>query len=176
MTPLRQRMLEDMQLRGLSARTQECYVAAVRQLAEHFHTRPDRLTEEQLRQYFLYLANEKKVARATATIALCGIRFFFEQTLRREWTTLRFVRPTREHKLPVVVSRDEVRRGLAAVPAPVYRVCLATIYGCGLRLLEGARLEVAGIDSARMCLFIHGKGKQDRYVPMAQPTLQRLRE
>ena len=66
MTPLRQRMLEDMQLRGLSARTQECYVAAVRQLAEHFHTSPAHLTEEQLRQYFLYLANEKKVARTTA--------------------------------------------------------------------------------------------------------------
>ena len=92
MTRLRQRMLEDMQLRGFSARTQECYAAAVRQLAEHFHRSPDLLTEEDLRQYFLYLANEKKVARATATIALCGIRFFFEQTLRREWTTLRFVR------------------------------------------------------------------------------------
>ena len=75
MTPLRRRMLEDMQLRGFSTRTQECYLAAVRQLAEHFHRRPDRLTEEDLRQYFLYLANEKKVARATATIALCGIRF-----------------------------------------------------------------------------------------------------
>ena len=110
MTALRRRMLEDMQLRGFSARTQGCYVAAVRQLAEHFHRSPDLLTEEDLRQYFLYLANDKKVARATATIALCGIRFFFEQTLRREWTTLRFVRPAREHKLPVVLSRDEVRR------------------------------------------------------------------
>ena len=116
MTPLRQRMLEDMQLRGLSARTQECYVAAVRQLAEHFHTRPDRLTEEQLRQYFLYLANEKKVARATATIALCGIRFFFEQTLRREWTTLRFVRPPREHKLPVVCIYSRVDRRYVISP------------------------------------------------------------
>src|SRR5438034_4096529 len=82
MTPLRQRMLEDMQLRGFSARTQECYVAAVRQLAEHFHRSPDHLTEEDLRQYFLYLANEKKVARATATIALCGIRFFFVSSRR----------------------------------------------------------------------------------------------
>ena len=97
MTPLRQRMLEDMQLRGFSARTQECYASAVRQLAEHYHRSPDHLTEEDLRQYFLYLTNEKKVARATATIALCGNRFFFEQTLRREWTTLRFVRPAREH-------------------------------------------------------------------------------
>jgi site-specific recombinase XerD len=133
-------MLEDMQLRGFSARTQGCYVAAVRQLAEHYHRSPDQLTEEDLRQYFLYLANEKKGARATATIALCGIPFFFEQTLRREWTTLRFVRPAREHTLPVVLSRDEVRRVLAAVRIPVYRACLTTIYACGLRLLEGARL------------------------------------
>ena len=92
MTPLRRRMLEDMQLRGFSARTQEAYARAVRQLAEHYHRSPDHLTAEDLRQYFLYFTNEPKVARATATIALCGIRFFFEQTLRREWTTLRFVR------------------------------------------------------------------------------------
>ena len=142
MTPLRQRMLEDMQLRGLSARTQECDVAAVRQLAEHYHRSPTQITEEDLRQYFLYLANEKKVARATATIALCGIRFFFEHTLHRDWTTLRFVRPARAQRLPVVLSRDEVRRILAAVRIPVYRMCLTTIYACGLRLLEGAQVQV----------------------------------
>jgi integrase/recombinase XerD len=176
MTPLRQRMLEDMQLRGFSARTQECYVAAVRQLAEHFHTRPDRLTEEQLRQYFLYLANEKKVARATATIALCGIRFFYEQTLKLPWTTLRLIRPAREKKLPVVLSRDEVRHLLGLVRIPVYRECLTTIYACGLRLLEGAHLQVADIDSGRMVLHIHGKGKQDRYVPLPAPILPRLRD
>src|SRR5262245_8239336 len=136
MTPLRQRRIEDMQLRGFSARTQECYVAAVRQLAGHYHRRPDQLTEEDLRQYFLYLANEKKVARATATIALCGIKFFYEQTLGRHWTTLRFVRPQREKKLPVVLSREEVRRILAEVRSAVYRACLTTIYACGLRLLE----------------------------------------
>lgn len=175
MTPLRQRMLEDMQLRGLSARTQECYVAAVRQLADHFHTPPGRLTEEQLREYFLYLTNEKKVARTTATIALCGIRFFFEQTLRREWTTLRFVRPAREHKLPVVLSRDEVRRVLALVRIPVYRVCLTMIYACGLRLLEGAHLQVPDIDSERLVVHVHGKGKQDRYVPLPAPILPGLR-
>src|SRR5438093_10441015 len=126
MTPLRRRMLEDMQLRGLSARTQEAYARAVRQLAEHYHRRPDQLTEEDLRQYFLYLANDKKVARTTATIALCGIRFFFTHTLQRDWTTLRFVRPGREKKLPVVLSRDEVRRVLQALRQPVYRACLPT--------------------------------------------------
>lgn len=176
MTPLRQRMIEDMQLRGLSARTQEAYVTAVRQLAEHYRRSPAEIAEEELRHYFLYLANEKKVARATATIALCGIRFLYEQTLHRPWTTLRFVRPPREKKLPVVLSHEEVRAILAEVRVAVYRVCLSTIYACGLRLLEGARLGVPDVDSARMCLLIHGKGRQDRYVPMAEKTLERLRE
>lgn len=175
MTPLRQRMIQDMQLRGFSARTQECYAAAVGQLAQHFHTSPDLLTEEHLRQYFLYLANEKKVARATATIALCGIKFFYEQTLQRQWPTLQLIRPPREKKLPVVLGREEVRRALGAVRLPVYRVCLTTIYAGGLRLLEGAHLQVPDIDSARMLFHIHGKGKKDRYVPLPEPTLQMLR-
>ena len=142
MTRLRQRMLEDMQLRGLSARTQGAYVLAVRQLAEHFHRRPDQITEEDLRQYFLYLANEKRVARATATIALCGIRFFFTHTLQREWTTLQFIRPQRARQLPVVLSRDEVRRALQALRAPAYRACLTTIYAGGLRIYTHLTLEV----------------------------------
>ena len=175
MTPLRQRMIQDMQLRGFSARTQECYAAAVGQLAQHFHTSPDQLTEEHLRQYFLYLANEKKVARATATIALCGIKFFYEQTVQRQWPTLQLIRPAREKKLPVVLSREEVRRALGAVRIPVYRACLTTIYAGGLRLLEGAHLQVPDIDSARMLFHIHGKGKKDRYVPLPEPTLQMLR-
>ena len=175
MTPLRQRMIQDMQLRGFSARTQECYAAAVGQLAQHFHTSPDQLTEEHLRQYFLYLANEKKVARATATIALCGIKFFYEQTVQRPWPTLQLIRPAREKKLPVVLSREEVRRALGAVRIPVYRACLTTIYAGGLRLLEGAHLQVPDIDSARMLFHIHGKGKKDRYVPLPEPTLHMLR-
>ena len=157
MTPLRQRFIEDMQLRGYSARTQEAYTRAVRQLAERYRRSPDKLSEEQLRQYFLYLANEKKWARASTTIALCGIKFFYEQTLQRDWPTLRFFRPPREKKLPVILSREEVRRILAEVRIPVYRACLTTIYSCGLRLMEGARLQVADVDSARMVLHIHGK-------------------
>lgn len=175
MSPLQQRMLEDMQLRGLSARTQEAYARAVWQLAQHYRRRPDQLSDEELRQYFLYLTNEKKIARPTATIALCGIKFFYEQTLKQDWPTLRFVRPAAEHKLPVILSREEVRRVLAAVRIPVYRACLTTIYACGLRLLEGTRLQVPDVDSARMMLHIHGKNKQDRYVPLPATTLQLLR-
>ena len=148
---------------------------AVRGIARHYHRSPDELSEEDLRQYFLYLANEKKVARATATIALCGIKFFYEHTVQRTWATLRLVRPPREKKLPVVLSRDEVRRILREVRIPVYRVCLTTIYACGLRLLEGAHLQVPDVDGGRMLLHIHGKRKKDRYVPLATPTRDFLR-
>jgi site-specific recombinase XerD len=169
-------MIEDMQLAGYSARTQEVYVWAVSQLFDHFHCTPAQLTEEQLRQYFLYLTNERKVSRSTATIALCGVKFFFERTLKRDWTALELIRPRREQKLPVVLSREEVRRILDQVHTPVYRTCLTTIYSCGLRLLEGARLQIHDIDSGRMLLHIHGKGGKDRYVPLPDRTLELLRE
>jgi site-specific recombinase XerD len=176
MTPLRKRMIEDMQLRSLSASTQEGYLNAVRQLAGHYHRSPDKLSEEDLRKYFLYLANGKKVSRSTATIAICGIKFFYEQTLQRGWSTLNLVRPPRTKKLPVVLSREEVRRALAAVRIPAYRACLTTIYACGLRANEGARLQVEDVDSSRMFLrIIQGKGNQDRYVPLPEPTLHMLR-
>ena len=103
MTPLRQRMVEDMQLRGLSEKTQEAYVRAVRQLAEHYGESPDRISEEELRQYFLYLKNDKQVSRNTFGVALNGIKFFYRHTLRQEWPTLNLVRPARENTLPVVL-------------------------------------------------------------------------
>jgi integrase/recombinase XerD len=115
------------------------------------------------------------LARSTITIALCGIKFFYEHTLQKNWTTLQFVRPQPEKKLPVVLSREEVRRILAAVQVPVYRACLTTIYSCGLRLLEGCQLHVPDIDSARMLLHIQGKGRKDRYVTLPEPTLRLLR-
>jgi len=176
MTPLRQRMIEDMTLRGYSARTQEAYVAAVRQLAEHYRKSPGEITEEELRQYFLYLKDGKKLARNSITIALCGIKVLFEQTLQRQWRLFEIVRPPREKKLPVVLSREEVGRIFAQVRIPVYRVCLTTLYGCGLRLMEGARLQVPDVDSARLLLHIHGKGSRDRYVPLPATLLAQLRD
>jgi site-specific recombinase XerD len=169
-------MTEDMQLAGYSARTQEAYVGAVRQMFAHFQCTPAQLTEEQLREYFLYLANDRKVSRPTATIALCGVKFFFERTLKRDWTALELIRPRPEKKLPVVLSREEVHRILEQIHTPVYRTCLTTIYSCGLRLLEGAHLQIPDIDSARMLLHIHGKGGKDRYVPLPDRTLELLRE
>lgn len=176
MSPLRERMIEDMQLRGFSASTQEMYVRAVSQLSKFVGHSPQRVTEEELRRYFLYLSNEKKASRSTTTVALCGIKFFFQHTLRQNWPTLDLLRPAPEYKLPVVLSREEVHRVLAEVRIPLYHACLTTIYSCGLRLREGAGLQVTDVDSARMVLKIHGKGKRDRYVALPESTLLLLRE
>jgi site-specific recombinase XerD len=168
-------MTEDMVLHGYSARTVEAYVGAVRQLAKHYGKSPDLISEEELRSYFVHLTTVKKLKRASVTIALCGIKFFFERTLGRQWGLFELVRPARESKLPVVLSRDEVRTLLSHVRIAGYRACLTTIYTSGLRLMEGARLQVADVDSARMMLFVHGKGKKDRYVPLPEATLELLR-
>ncbi len=188
MTPLRQRMIEDMQLRGLSERTQQAYTRAVKQLAEHYGKSPDGISEEELRQYFLHLKNVKQVSHSTFTVALCGIKFFYQQTLRQEWTTFELVRPVREKKLPVVLSRAQVRRVLGCIHRPRYRVCLSTIYTCGLRLREGIYLQVQDIDGDRMQVHVrHSKGGEgsyvqqpkrgkERYVLLPVNTLRMLRQ
>lgn len=180
MTPLRNRMIEDLQLRGYSDGTQTLYVNAVRQLCEHYDKSPGRITEEELRDYFLYGKNVKKWARSTSTIALCGIKFFFENTIKRPWPTLLFIRPGHEKKLPVVLSRDEVRAILSNLELLRYRVCLTTIYACGLRISEGINLRIEHIDSARGFIHVQGSkgkmGKKDRYVPLPKKTLQLLRQ
>jgi integrase/recombinase XerD len=176
MSPLRQRMIEDMQLRGLAPLTQRAYLRAVRELARYYHKSPDQISEEELRQYFLYLYHEKHFARSTTTVIISGLKFFFEHTLRTRWPSLDLLRPRPAHTLPVVLSVDEVWRILAQLREPTYRVCLSTIYTCGLRLHEGASLQLAQIDSARMQLHIRaGKGNKDRAIPLPPRTLALLR-
>src|SRR2546425_9277374 len=119
MTELRKRMIECLQLRGLSARTQESYVRAVRQLAEHYHKSPNLITEEELRQYFLFIKNVKHYSRNTMTIAICGVRFFYQQALNRNWTIFGIVRPAPEKKLPVILSVAEVRKVLSLIRLPL---------------------------------------------------------
>jgi integrase/recombinase XerD len=177
MTPLRQRMLEDMQLRGLAERTQESYLGAVRRLAEYYGRPPDQLSDEEVRGYFLYLQNERQVASNTYNVAFNGIKFFYTHTLGRPWpTALNLVLQRRVHKLPVVLSQEEVTRTLHAVRQPHYRVCLSTIYGCGLRLQEGIGLTVDAVDGERKLVHVRqGKGQRDRYVPLPEPILLLLR-
>jgi integrase/recombinase XerD len=180
MTPLRQRMIEDLQLRGYSESTQTLYVTAVRQLCDHFGKTPGKITEEDLRDYFLFGKNVKKWSRSTSTVALCGIKFFYENTIKRPWPTLLFIRPGREKKLPVVLSRGEVRDILSNIQRPHHRACLTTIYSCGLRLSEGTHLEVGDIDGDRRFIWVRKSkghmGGKDRNVPLPKKTLHLLRE
>lgn len=177
MTKLRHRFIDDLQLQGKSARTQQAYVRAVRLLAEHFDPPPDQLTEEQIRQYFLYVTTVKKWSPSTITPSLCAIKTFSTVTCQRDWQIWDLVQPQREQKWPDILSSDEVTRLLHAIRLPHYRLCLMTIYSCGLHLTEGTRLQVTDLDSDRRLVHIRGgKGKKDRYVPLPQRPLHLLRQ
>lgn len=175
MSKLRERMSEDLKLRGLAPSTQALYLRAVKQLAKYYYRSPDELSEEEVRSYLLYLKEEKQVSSSAFTIALSGLKFLYQHTLKREWTVLEMSKPKREKKLPVVLSQQEVRQVLRNVRLWHYRVCLSTIYACGLRLSEGVNLQVKQIDRSRMVLHIWAaKGGKERYVPLPDSTLKML--
>lgn len=175
-TQIINRMKEDMQLLGLSQRTQQTYLYRAKKIIEYFKKPPEEITNEELRGYFLYLKNEKKYARATQTIALCGIKFLFEKTLKKKFDVLNIVRSPRENKLPVILSREEVKSVLKNIRLLRYRSCLTLIYSCGLRLHEAVSLKVEQVDSKRMLIHIQrAKGGSDRYVPLPESTLRLLR-
>jgi integrase/recombinase XerD len=176
MTELRRRMREDLQLAGLAPKTQKSYVDAVQRLARYYKRSPALLAEEEVRQFFLHLINDRKSARSTLTIYLCGIRFFYETTLKRTWNIFDLVRPKRVKKLPVVLSVNEVRTLISSIRKPVVRMALTIIYSCGLRVSEAARLRVEDIDGERHLLWVrNSKGGKDRSVPLSEPTLTQLR-
>ena len=152
MTPLRQRMLEDLQIRHYSPTTIRLYLYAVRAFAKHFGKPPDQLGAEHIRRYQLFLTKEKKVSTSTYVMMICGLRFFYTHTLHRKVGIDRIPFPRRERKLPVILSRDEVKALLEAPIALRDRAMLAILYGSGLRVSEVTRLKVADIDSARNVL------------------------
>jgi site-specific recombinase XerD len=170
-------MREDMQLRGLAPTTQQAYLRHVQHLAEFVGKSPDQATDEEFRQFFLALHKVRGLSRSSATVAIAAFKFLFEVTLRRPWPRLDLYRPRQIQTLPVVLSVDEVWHILSFVHQPSYYACLATIYTCGLRISEGANLQVSWIDSARMQLQIRGgKGLKDRYIPLPPRTLTLLRQ
>jgi integrase/recombinase XerD len=133
MSPLQQRMSEDMQLRGLAPATQQAYLRYVQQLAEFAGKSPDQATDEDFRQFFLALHKVRGLSRSSATVAIAAFKFLFEITLQRPWPRLDLFRPRPTQTLPVVLSVDEVWRILDHVHRPTYYACLATIYTCGVR-------------------------------------------
>ena len=165
-------MLEDLQLRGLAPKTPQCNVAAVRQRAHDYRRPPDQRSDAELRQYFLSLRHEKKVAESTCRIHLYGIRCCYERTRTRPWPVFDLVRPRHPQKLPVVLSPQDVRALLAWVEHPTAQMCLRLIYACGLRLTEGTQWPVSDSDAQRRLVQVRcGKGGKDRCVPLAPRVL-----
>ena len=177
MTELRQRMTEDMRLRGLSEATQRTYLDAIANLARHFKRSPDLLTDEELRQFFVHLTQTQRRAKSTIRIHLFAVKFLYRYTLQRPSPTLDLLRIKRDRKLPVVLAHDEVKNVLAAIRRPAAHMSATLMYSCGLRVSEAVHLRIEDIDSRRMVLAVrNGKGRQDRYVPLPQRTLDLLRD
>jgi integrase/recombinase XerD len=177
MTELRRKMKEDLQLAGYSPRTQKSYIDTVRVLANYYHRSPDQITEDEIRRFFLYMINERKSSASSITVYLCGIKFFYETTLKRTWQVFDLIKPLRTKKLPVVLSSEEVHLILKEIENPIYRMALTIIYACGLRISEAVRLTVSDIDGTRHLLRVrNGKGGKDRYVHLADRPLELLRD
>ena len=174
MTPLRQKMIEDMQLHGLSERTQQSYVWAVKGLADFHKRSPAALSEEEIRQFFLHLIETRQVAKSTVTVYLSGIKFFCEKTLSKPMPILDLIRPKRRRKLPCVLTIEEIKSILAGVRRPRIRMLLVMAYSCGLRLSEATHLKAGDVDMERLQVKVTGKGGKDRYVPLAVRTKQLL--
>ncbi len=176
MTPLRQRMLDDMRLRRLSERTIEAYLYQITCFAKYFGKSPEVITAEELRRYQLYLINEKQISWSSYNQAVCALRFLYRHTLNQENVVPDLEFPRTEHRLPVVLSPDEVLRFLNAITSLKYRAILMTTYAAGLRLSEVIHLQVSDIDSERMVIRIRqGKGRKDRYVMLSPVLLTLLR-
>jgi len=173
MTPLRQRMLEDLSRYNYAPRTREAYVAQIAKLARHFGVSPEKLTREQVQQYQDLLASQHV---SWLPQAVAAMQFLYYKTLGRDWKITHSPRP-KPKGLPTVLTPDEVSRLLRAVEPLKARMLLTTMYGCGLRISEATRLEVRDIDSGRMVIHIRqGKGRKDRYVPLGTTLLEALRD
>lgn len=175
MSELRQRMIEDMQLANMSPETIRSYVSAIRQMTAHFMEPPDRLSQEQVRKYILYLTTVRKLAQMTLRVKLAAIKFFYGKTLDLDWPVLEIAKARPGRKLPDVLSRREVLALLKCIRDPKKRMCSIMIYACGLRVSEATHLEVKDIDSDRMLIKVRGKGRKERLVPLPKPVLGQLR-
>jgi integrase len=172
-SPLRQRMIDDMTVRNFAPNTILCYLKQVSYFAQHFGKSPDRLGPEEIRSYQIYLAKERKVGISSRTVAVSALRFLYHVTLKQDRVIEMIPFPKRECQLPVIVSPEEVLRLLEAAPSFSHRVIFSSMYGTGLRVSEALHLRVADLDSQRMMIRIEqGKGHRDRFVPLSPKLLE----
>jgi site-specific recombinase XerD len=169
-------MIAALHLSGKSERTQASYVREVHLLAQFYHTSPDRISEQELQRYCLHRKNVDGLAPASMRICYSGIRFFYQHVLQRDWSTLSLLRAQTTHRLPAVLSVEEVKRLLQAATPFHNQAYFTTVYSLGLRLHEALSLQVSDIDGQRLQVHVHrGKGAKDRYVPLPAETLLLLR-
>jgi len=178
MTPLRQRMLDALVLRGMAVRTQEAYIGAVAGLARHYRRSPDTLSAEEVRRYLLHLLRERKLSRSSVNQYGCAYRFFYSAVLGLDGDGFQIPLGTAPQRLPELLSREEIARLFAVARHAKSRTFLMLAYATGLRLSELCHLRVEHIDSHadRMCVrVVQGKGAKDRYVPLSEDVLELLR-
>jgi integrase/recombinase XerD len=172
-----QQSMRALQLAGMSGRTQECYTRSVRQLVDFYGKTPEKITEQELQNYFLHRKNNDKWSPATMRICYAGIKFFFINVLKRDWHTLKLIYAKREKILPTVLTVKETWNIINSVKTIQGKTFLTLAYTCGLRLHEALFLQVTDVDSERMRIHVHrGKGAKDRFVPLPQATLNCLRQ
>ncbi|MBI1220741.1 MAG: tyrosine-type recombinase/integrase [Rhodobacteraceae bacterium] len=177
MTPLRQRMSEDMQVRNLARNTRLSYLQQVSLFARHFGKAPDLLGREDIRTYQVYLTNEKKLAPGSIHIAIAALRFLYVVTLERDWAPEEVLPlPKKPQKLPIILSPEEVQHFLGCVLDVKHHAILTACYAAGLRISEAVHLKTTDIDSQRMVVRVEqGKGQKDRYVMLSPKLLDILR-
>lgn len=173
---LQEQMKRDMELRNFSIRTIKSYLWWMRDFAMHYGRSPEKLGDEEVRNYLHFLLKERDASQASLSQAYSALKFFYERTLGREWNEKRIPRSLREKKLPVVLSLEEVQKAFSAIRNLKHRTILMTIYSGGLRIGEALRLKVGDVDSQRMMIRVRqGKGHKDRYTLLGEKTLNMLR-
>jgi len=175
-SPLRQKMTEDLQIRNYSPHTIEAYLRCVANFAKHFGKSPDLLTPNHVREYQLFLVQQRKVSWSTVVQTVCALRFFYQQTLGRKWMLEFIPYPRRVKKLPLALSQAEILTLLQATTNLKHHTILATLYATGLRASEVANLRLSDIDSNRQMIVVRqGKGHKDRLVLLSPKLLELLR-
>jgi len=171
-------MTEDMQVRNLALNTQKTYLQQVLLFARYFNKSPEHLGREEIREYQIYLTNERKLAPKSVLIAVAALRFLYKISLKRKWSFDEVIpAPKAPQKLPVVLSPEEVLQFLDCIASMKHRAILTTCYAAGLRISEAVCLKPTHIDSKRMVIRVEqGKGQKDRYVMLSPKLLTTLRD
>lgn len=174
---LRSRMIEDLRIRNYAQNTVKIYLRCVAAFAKYFGQSPEVLNEGHIREYQLYLVEEKKSSWTFYNQSVCALRFLYRKTLKKDWSMEHIPFPRQEKRLPEVLSVQEVSKLFSCVRTVMSRTILQTMYGAGLRLMEALSLQPTDIDSERMVIRVRqGKGRKDRYVTLSPTLLESLRE